>query len=168
MRHFNFRKTLLRVGKAHNRWLKKAVIQNIFYSKYSVVFRKVLFRKCINDNKSKLRVHRKVACNCLLSSNWMTFLRCSKDKAELFPYLSNVIVKETHDKVLVSTVDEIVVINGAGLEIQPLMSCSIEEADEMFFAHVKHPSTKHIRIMIETVDSDVVVIAITNFRQLVS
>ena len=168
MRHFIFRKTLLRVGKAHNRWLKKAVIQNIFYSKYSVVLRKVLFKKYINDNKSKLRVHRKVTCNCLLSSNWMTFLRCSKDKAALFPFLSNVIVKETQDKVLVSTVDEIVVTNGAGLEIQPLMSCSTEEADEMFFAHVKRPSTKHIRIMIETVDSDVIVIAITNFHQLVS
>ena len=29
-------------------------VQNIFYSKYSVVFRKLLVKKCINDNKSKL------------------------------------------------------------------------------------------------------------------
>ena len=48
----------------------------------------------------------------------MTFLRCNKNKAELFPYLSNVIVK---DKVVVSTVDENVVTNGPGLDISSLM-----------------------------------------------
>ena len=66
---------------------KSPLVQNIFYSKYSVVFRKVLVKKYINDNKSKLRVHRKVTCNCLLPTDWVTFMRCSKNKAELFPYI---------------------------------------------------------------------------------
>ena len=51
----------------------------------------------------------------------MTFLRCGKNKAELFPYLSTVVVKETKDKVVVSTLNENVVINGAGLEISSLI-----------------------------------------------
>ena len=48
---------------------------------------------------------------------------------ELFPYLSNVVVKEIQDKVVVLTVHENVVINGAGLEISSLMSPNMEEAD---------------------------------------
>ena len=76
----------------------------------------------------------------------MTFLRCGKNKAELFPYLS---LKETKNKVVVSTVNENVVTNGAGLEISSLMSCSMEEADERIFVHVKHTSREHTRIMIK-------------------
>ena len=97
----------------------------------------------------------------------MTFLRCSKNKAELLSYLSNAVVKEIQDKDIVSTVNENVVTNGTGLEILSLMPCNMEEADERIFVHVKHISRKHARIMIKAVDSDVVVIAITNFHQLV-
>lgn len=32
--------------------------------------------------------------NCPFPTNWMTFLRCSETKAESFPYLSIVVVKE--------------------------------------------------------------------------
>ena len=51
----------------------------------------------------------------------MTFLRCSKKKAELFPYLLNAVVKEMQDKVVVSTVIKNVVTNWAGFEILSLM-----------------------------------------------
>ena len=97
----------------------------------------------------------------------MTFLRCSESKAELFPYLSNVFVKEIQDEVLVSIVNENVVTNGAGLEILPSMPCNMEEADGRIFVHVKHASRERTRIMITTVDSDVFVVAIANFHQLV-
>ena len=43
----------------------------------------------------------------------------------------------------------------------------MEEADERVFVHVKYTLREHARIMINTVDSDVVVIAIANFYQLV-
>ena len=56
-----FSNRALRAGKTSNKWLKKPVVQNIFYSKYSVDFRKVLVKKkCINGNKSKLRIRRKL------------------------------------------------------------------------------------------------------------
>ena len=79
----------------------------------------------------------------------MTFLRGGNNKAELFPYLSTVVIKETKEKVVMSTVNENVVTNGAGLEISSLMSCSMEEADERIFVHVKHTSREHTRIMIK-------------------
>ena len=40
-----FSNRALRAGKTSNKWLKKPVVQNIFYSKYSVDFRKVLVKK---------------------------------------------------------------------------------------------------------------------------
>ena len=89
----------------------------------------MLVKKYSNDNKSKLRVHRKVTCNCLLPTDWVTFMRCSKIKAELFSLISNAAVKETQDKVVVP-----------GLEILSMISCSMEEADERIFVHVKHAS----------------------------
>ena len=65
-----------------------------------------------------------------------------------------------------STVNDNVVTNRAGLGISSLVPCSVEGADESIFVHVKRASRKHARIMIKTVDSHVVVIAIADFHQL--
>ena len=105
----------------------------------------------------------KVAGNCLLPRNWMTFLRCSENRAKLFPYLSNVVVTKIQDKGVVLTANENVVTNKAALELPSLMLCNLEEVDEMIFTYVKHTSIKHTQV-----NSDGVVIAITNFHQLVS
>ena len=43
----------------------------------------------------------------------------------------------------------------------------MEEADERIFVNVKHASKEHTSIIIKAADSDVVVIAIANFHQLV-
>ena len=43
----------------------------------------------------------------------------------------------------------------------------MEEADERIFVHVKHGSRKHARIMIKTVESDVVLKPIDKFHKLV-
>ena len=43
----------------------------------------------------------------------------------------------------------------------------MEEADERIFVHVKHGSRKHARIMIKTVESDVVLKPIGKFHKLV-
>ena len=66
-----------------------------------------------------------------------------------------------------STENENVVTSRAVLEISSMTPCSMDEADERIFVHVKHYSREHARIMIKTADSDVAVIAIANFHQLV-
>ena len=68
---------------------------------------------------------------------------------------------------VVSIVNENVVINGDGLEISFLMPSNMKETDERISVHVKHASREHTRIMIKTVSSNVVVIAIASCRQLV-
>ena len=47
------------------------------------------------------------------------------------------------------------------------MPRNMEEADEKIFAQVNYASRQHAHIMVKTIDSDVVVIAIANFHQLV-
>ena len=66
-----------------------------------------------------------------------------------------------------STVNDNVFTHGAGLGISSLVPSSMGEADERIFVDVKHASREHAGIMIKTVDSHVVVIAIANFHQLV-
>ena len=63
---------------------------------------------------------------------------------------------------VVSPVNENVVTNGAGLEISSLIPWNMEEADETIFVYVKHASREHTRILTQTVDSDVIVIAVAN------
>ena len=46
------------------------------------------------------------------------------------------------------------------------MSCDIEEADERIFLHVKHIAQEYHKILIKTVDSDVVVIALFVFHRI--
>ena len=118
--------------------------------------------------KRGVGVRKKVTGNCFLPTSWMTFLRFSKNKAEWFPSLSNVAAKEIQDKVVVSTINKNLVTNGAGLEILSLMPYKMEEADERIFVHVKIASRKHAHAMITIVDSDLFVIAIANFHQLVT
>ena len=84
----------------------------------------------------------------------------------MFPYLWNVPVKEIQDQVVVSAVNENVVTNGIGLEISSLMQCIIEEADQKVFVHVEHALIEYARVMIKTVDSDIVVLAIASSHQL--
>ena len=45
--------------------------------------------------------------------------------------------------------------------MQGLSRCDHEEADTRIFVHVKHAANEHSRIMIKTIDSDVVCIAIS-------
>ena len=57
-------------------------------------------KDCSRENRG-VGVRRKVTGNWLLPTNWMTFLRYSENKAELFTYLSSVIAKEIKYKVVV-------------------------------------------------------------------
>ena len=63
---------------------------------------------------------------------------------------------------MVATDDENVVSN-RDIDMSSLMPCNFEEDDERIFVHLKHASSRYSRFLIKTVDSDVVVIAISIF-----
>ena len=99
--------------------------------------------------------------------NWSTFLRCSENKLEMFSFLTAELTQRVETKLLVMTDGENVYSNGV-LDLNNLMPCDIEEADESLFLHVKHIAQEYHKILIKTVDIDVVVIARSVFYQILS
>jgi hypothetical protein len=81
-------------------------------------------------------IRRKVTDTGLLPKNWMTFLRCSENKKELFPYLTKV-ATQTISHLLLSTSDKDVCCSKT-LDMQGLSPCDHEEADTRILVHVKH------------------------------
>ena len=111
-------------------------------------------------------IRRKVTSNGILPKNWATFLRCSENKKELFPYLSRHVIDEaTSTKQFVATHDENVLYNN-NIDASDMMPCTIEEADERIFGHANHAAKTYSRLLIKTVDSDVIIIAVAAFHRI--
>ena len=106
-------------------------------------------------------VHRKMTENGMLLSNCKTFLRRSKNKKELFPFLSKKTVHELNDyRVVVAAAYENVISNYS-LYLDDIMPCSIEEADQRMLHHVNSSANQFSKHLIKTVDSDVIIISVT-------
>ena len=110
----------------------------------------------INTGKNRgAGVRRKVTSSGPMPKNWKSFLRCSENKIELFEYLSEEVVMAIKGPgTLVATYNDLVISNQQleKLDIEP---CGIEEADKT-----------HQNLLIKTVDSDVVVIALAVFQEI--
>ena len=104
-----------------------------------------------------------------IPENWEAFLRSNVNKDELFRYLSDCIhVCETGRKVSISTKDETIVSTQNDMsDVEYLQPCSHEEADTRILLHVAHCARQGLRkLLIRTVDTDVVVLAIGHFPAL--
>ena len=66
---------------------------------------------------------------------------------------------------MVATYDNDVITNKF-IEMSGMMPCTIEEADERVFIHANDAAKEFSRILIKTVDSDVVVIAVSVFHRI--
>ena len=94
-------------------------------------------------------------------ANWEAF-----KKDELFHYLSDCIQAcETGRKVIISTKDEAIVSRQNDMScVEYLQPCSHEEADTRILLHVAHCARQGLqKVVIRTVDTDVVVLAIGHF-----
>ena len=103
-----------------------------------------------------------------LPGNWEDFLKLNTNKTELFYFLAECI-KDMHtgDKVILSTKDTQVITSNSNIDLHKLEPCTQEEADTRIFLHVKDATVSgHRNIMIRTVDTDVLVIAISMFMDL--
>ena len=117
------------------------------------------------ENRGK-GVHKKVTPNGSLPSNWSTLLRCSDNKRELFPFLSQHLIELfEQSKFLVATDNEMVISNQL-VDLSSLMPCNIEESDGRMFLHAHHASNSCQSIMIQTPDSDVVSIGVALYQKL--
>ena len=112
-------------------------------------------------------IRRRVEPNNAVPNNWAEFLRINENKTELFAFLSREIVTISTDKQVVCTLDRDVICRQP-MDNEGLASCSHEEADSRTMIHVAHAANTYTNILIRTVDSDVVVLAVYAFAQLTS
>ena len=95
--------------------------------------------------------------------NWQNFLRVDSNKTELFAFLSNALLRSLvqEDKQLVVTSDMEVLSKPPLPDRSSIAPCTHEEADSRMLLHVAHAARNgHHKIMIQTVDTDVVVLAV--------
>ena len=124
-----------------------------------------------NTLKAKVRkkrgsgVCRRVQRDSKIPGNWQAFLGLDEKKEELFEFLATELGNMKTNKVVISTKAEIIVSNN---DLHgSLFPCTQEEADTRIFFHVKNASANgHSTVLVRSVDTDVVVIAIALYQKL--
>ena len=117
------------------------------------------------ENRGK-GVRKKVTLNGSLPSNWSTFLRCSDNKRELFPFLSQHLIELFEQSKFLEATDNGMVVSNQLVDLSTRMPCNIEESDGRMFLHAHHASNSCRSIMIQTPDSDVVSIGVALYQKL--
>ncbi|KAG1662942.1 Pinin [Nymphon striatum] len=109
---------------------------------------------------------RKVLPFVALPRHWQEFPRVAENKTELFHLLSqNVILIANNGKEVFATDGPDVLCAPDCEDLSSVSPCSHEEADTRIFVHCMDAGLKgHKSIMIRTVDTDVVVLAVATFH----
>ena len=108
---------------------------------------------------------RRVVGTAAIPRNWQHFLRVDSNKTELFTFLSEALLRwfefMHEDKQLVITNDVEVLSKPPLSDLSSISPCTHEEADTHMLLHVAHAvRNAHRKMMIQTVDTDVVVLAV--------
>ena len=109
---------------------------------------------------------RRVATDTKIPQNWNDFLRNSDNKSELFRFLSHQCMSLQTEKIMVATLDEQIVTNRQEWgELHHIAQCTHEEADTRVILHaVNAKKTGCQKILIQTLDTDVVILSIAAFQ----
>ena len=100
---------------------------------------------------------------------WKDFLQVDENKTELFRFLSQEVIRlpTEEGKTIYSTIGTEVLCSLAAADVSSMAPCSHEEADTRLFVHVADAVRKGFqKVMVRTVDTDVVVLAIAMFNQI--
>ena len=113
---------------------------------------------------------RRVAPEKMVPQNWSDFLKNSMNKTELFQFLSSSILSiEVEELIIVTSEDMALTIKVDYEAINEISPCSHEEADSRLMLHSANAvSNGFAKIMIRTVDTDVVVLAAAHFSNIKS
>ena len=113
-------------------------------------------------------VRRRVAANSQLPRNRKEFLRVDANKRELFKFLAECLgsMEAAPGKQVITTYGEGVLCI-TPCDTSMLAPCSHEEADTRMFLHVSHAVNQGFNnILLRTVDTDVLVLAVAVFQQI--
>ena len=115
-------------------------------------------------------VRRRVVGGATIPGNWNSFLRVDENKTELFSFLSGILQDsfQLADKQLVITDGDDVMSKPPIPDTAALAPCNHEEADSRIMLHAAHAAhhNGYKKILIRTVDTDVVVLAVVLARTL--
>ena len=114
-------------------------------------------------------IQRCVSSTTLLPQNWKDFLHVDENKTALFKFLAQQVTSLSTDdgKVIYATKGINVLTTKTNVDSTSLAPCSHEEADTHLFIHAGDAAHKgHRKLCILTVDTDVVVLAISMFNQI--
>ena len=90
-----------------------------------------------------------------------------KTKKGLLHYLAEIVTALQLPGVEIITTSGVDVLSSSLVETEGLTSCNHEEADTRIFIHVKHASARGLKkVLIRTIDTDVMVLAIAYARKL--
>ena len=106
-------------------------------------------------------IRRRVEPSSSIPGNWQTFLRTDENKMELFYFLATRVETTDADKQVISTHHKDVVCTQAR-DVAGLAPSSHEEADTRMLLHAEDAVRQgYSKVSIRTVDTDVVVLAVT-------
>ena len=112
---------------------------------------------------------RRVVAAAATPRNWQNFLRVDGNKTELFRFLSCALMEwfDQVGKQLVITDWKTVLTKPNLPDLTSLVPCNHEEADSRMLLHASHAAQNgHNSILIRTVDTDVVVLAVSLAQEL--
>ena len=105
-------------------------------------------------------IRRRISSKTTIPSNWKSFLRSDENKSELFAFLAEQIASLNIDGVQVISTKLEDVVSSTPVEKEGIAPCNHEEADSRIMLHVAQGAAQgHAKIMIKTVDTDIVVLA---------
>ncbi|MES9879584.1 MAG: TCR domain-containing protein, partial [Sedimenticola sp.] len=109
---------------------------------------------------------RRVQSHTKIPGNWESFLRVDENKVELFAFLAQQSVTLQGEQNVISTFGKEVLQNYPREDNSRLSPCTHEEADTRLLLHAKDAAADgYRRVMLRTVDTDVVVLSIALFAQ---
>jgi hypothetical protein len=114
-------------------------------------------------------VRRRVQPDTRLPGNWEAFLRNDENKTELFGYLAeqSVTIECRQDQQVLSTSGKTVLCSRQADDLSSISPCNHEEADTRLLLHAADAVQKGLKkVMIRTVDTDVVVLAVAVCHQI--
>ncbi len=122
--------------------------------------------KADTHSKRGKGVRRRVEPSSAIPGNWQEFLRIDDNKTELFSFLAtNAAGIDTNKQVITTHRTSVLCINRQ--DVFGLAPCTHEEADTHILLHLEDAVRQgHNKVSIRTVDTDVVVLAITSAQRL--
>uniref|UniRef100_UPI00358E697A uncharacterized protein n=1 Tax=Myxine glutinosa TaxID=7769 RepID=UPI00358E697A len=119
------------------------------------------------ENRGK-GVRRRVALSNMIPGNWQEFLRLADNKTELFDFLAHQVVEHLSAvKDVYTTCGQNVLCTRVHQDISSLAPCTHEEADTRMLLHTVDAARRgYCRIMLRTVDTDVLVLAVSTVARL--